>query len=295
METTRDLFNEWLRGPVASKAPSTQRQYALLGAEIPQLFPELKDLRHRSIRAHFKTMKDTPVKANRWKAVVSSFCAYLMEEEYLEANPAQGIRSNPEVPKERALTESELIDLGGGLRIRQLNPATKACIRILLATGCRVSEAVHIEWEELTPLKEGGCEWTIPRERTKANRTLTTLLPQSVYEDLQALSGLGHEGRILRTGPTSIIGADTVRKAVMRLCEVLEIEPFTPHDLRRTVGTILAREGITVDVRKAILNHAPSGVTNAVYNRYDYWQEKKEALAKLDSILRPLGVYDDSI
>ena len=54
----------------------------------------------------------------------------------------------------------------------------------------------------------------------------------------------------------------------------------SPHDLRRTVGTELARLGIPRDVRSLVFNHSPQsrGVTDAVYNRYAYDKEKREAL-----------------
>ncbi len=54
----------------------------------------------------------------------------------------------------------------------------------------------------------------------------------------------------------------------------------SPHDLRRTVATETARLGIPVHIRSLVLNHSPQsrGVTDAVYNRYAYDKEKREAL-----------------
>jgi hypothetical protein len=65
-----------------------------------------------------------------------------------------------------------------------------------------------------------------------------------------------------------------------RLIAELKIPTVSPHDLRRTVGTELARLGLPVHVRSLVLNHSPMsrGITDAVYNRYAYDNEKREAL-----------------
>ena len=41
--------------------------------------------------------------------------------------------------------------------------------------------------------------------------------------------------------------------------------------------------GIKRDIRGKVLNHKDRGVTDAVYNSYDYLEEKKEALDKWEA------------
>jgi integrase len=48
----------------------------------------------------------------------------------------------------------------------------------------------------------------------------------------------------------------------------LAMEPWTPHDLRRTAATILDRKGYTLEQIGALLAHTRRGVT-AVYARWD--------------------------
>jgi hypothetical protein len=68
----------------------------------------------------------------------------------------------------------------------------------------------------------------------------------------------------------------------------LGIEQFTPHDLRRTAATFLAKMGNMDEVIDAVLNHAKQGVIK-VYNQYRYDTEKQKALEswerKLNSII----------
>jgi integrase len=53
------------------------------------------------------------------------------------------------------------------------------------------------------------------------------------------------------------------------------------HDLRRTAASGMARLGVAPHVVEAVLNHKSGTVRGvaAVYNRYSYATEKREALA----------------
>ena len=57
----------------------------------------------------------------------------------------------------------------------------------------------------------------------------------------------------------------------------LGIQDFRAHDLRRTAASHMTGAGVPRLVVAKILNHAESGVT-AVYDRYSYDREKREAL-----------------
>ena len=54
----------------------------------------------------------------------------------------------------------------------------------------------------------------------------------------------------------------------------------TPHDLRRTVETGLARLKIGREIRDRILNHKDRSVSGIHYNKYDYLSDKRAALEK---------------
>lgn len=75
-----------------------------------------------------------------------------------------------------------------------------------------------------------------------------------------------------------------------RLVAELKIAPVSPHDLRRTVGTQLAMLGLPTHVRSLVLNHSAMArsITDAVYNRYAYDKEKREALMAWEARLQAL-------
>jgi len=61
------------------------------------------------------------------------------------------------------------------------------------------------------------------------------------------------------------------------------------HDIRRTVATNLSKLGVDRLLLQRIVNHNDSGVT-AIYDRYSYLEEKRDALQKwadrLDDIVK---------
>lgn len=68
----------------------------------------------------------------------------------------------------------------------------------------------------------------------------------------------------------------------------LPVTHWAPHDLRRTVRTLLASMGCPSDAGEVILGHMLTGV-EGTYNRHSYDKERLFWLGKLDSKLRGLS------
>ena len=66
---------------------------------------------------------------------------------------------------------------------------------------------------------------------------------------------------------------------------IFNLDHFTPHDLRRTVASMIKKSGVDRLVLKKILNHADREVT-AVYDRYEYDKEKQIAMRAWDRDLK---------
>ena len=144
-----------------------------------------------------------------------------------------------------------------------------------------------------TELELDGQEpvWTIPGSRTKNG--LLHRLPlgsMAAAEFRKAVSASPKESRFVFPSPEDPmkpISAEAVTRAMARLIAEMKIATVSPHDLRRTVGTEMARLGLPVHVRSLVLNHSPMsrGVTEAVYNRYAYDKEKRAALTSWEDEL----------
>jgi integrase len=57
-----------------------------------------------------------------------------------------------------------------------------------------------------------------------------------------------------------------------------EVQHWTPHDLRRVIRTHLSRLRVKREIAERVIAHKPQGV-EAIYDRYEYLDEKREALA----------------
>jgi len=66
--------------------------------------------------------------------------------------------------------------------------------------------------------------------------------------------------------------------------EMPDAQNFTIHDFRRTARTHLAALGVDPVVAERCLNHRIKGV-EGIYNRYQYFEERKAALTLWASML----------
>ncbi len=83
-----------------------------------------------------------------------------------------------------------------------------------------------------------------------------------------------------RKGATGDGRYKSTKDARRKIQELSNIEGWTSHDLRRTSRSIMSRLKIKHHIRERCLNHSQGGIAE-VYDRYDYLQEKTDALQKL--------------
>ncbi len=88
------------------------------------------------------------------------------------------------------------------------------------------------------------------------------------------------------------ISPDTVNAAIQKLFreKKMPIEHFTIHDLRRTCRNLMASQGGAGHVAERCLNHKIKGV-EGIYDRYDYLDERREALESISTLLTPILNY----
>jgi integrase len=250
-----------------------------------------------------------PVSSNNIVTLFNRVMNWAVDEGLIEFNPAHRLRkTGEERPRERVLSEAEILafwraldrmersdgaNIAKGEKGRMLSPVTRSALRLILLTGQRRAEVVAISRSELQ-LSGDNPVWTLPGKRTK-NRLLhrIPLAPMALAEVQRALLAAGPRSYLFPTPDpdkdVSILPY-ALTTAMARLCADIGIERAGPHDLRRTVGTELARLGVPTHVRALVLNHSPEsrGVTDAVYNRYAYDKEKREALVTWENRLRQL-------
>jgi integrase len=160
-------------------------------------------------------------------------------------------------------------------------------IRLLVLTGQRKSEVSDARWSEFDLQR---WLWTIPAERMKADAPHTVPLTAEAVAVLESLPRFQNGGYLFSTtlGQKPVSGFS---KAKIRLDEflsaelrnrvgelgIVHFEPWTIHDIRRTVRTGLSALPIPDLVRELVIAHAKPGL-HKVYDQYAYLDEKRRAL-----------------
>jgi len=158
----------------------------------------------------------------------------------------------------------------------RLSTPTKTGLKVLMLTGIRTGELLKAEWQHINFEAK---EWFIPKENTKTLEAWTVPLTDTVIKLLRELEGL--DSTYIFAGRSGALSDKVFGRAIRRLFEKgeLTIEPFTPHDFRRTLRTHLESLNIQPHIAEKCLNHS-LGKINATYNKNVYATERREALNK---------------
>lgn len=238
--------------------------------------------------------RTTPVMARNILSYFSAFYSWALPRlDDLPGNPCRDA-GRPPAPKarERVLNEREV----GGLwqvldqEAKPFGPA----IKLLLLTGQRRNEVFDADRSEFDLEAQ---LWTIPRERAKNGATHLVPLAPSALAIVKELLKDERSEKLLPARGNWDASPSGFSKAMRRIREDLErllgepVPHWTLHDLRRTMATGLQRLGIRLEVTEAVLNHlsgARSGIVG-VYQRHNYFEEKRIALAAWDEEVRRLA------
>lgn len=110
--------------------------------------------------------------------------------------------------------------------------------------------------------------------------------------ELKALKVLAGKSRFVLPGKKPERHADPklITRGVQRLLPRFlahGIEAFVPHDLRRTGRTTLGRLGVSPFIGERVINHSKD-VLEETYDLWDYFDEKCDALERLENYLLQL-------
>lgn len=261
---------------------------------------KLADLHRRDLTKCVDTVIDrgSPIAANRVFAAIRALMRWAVARGDLDHNLAEGMRRpvEKEPQRDRVLTADEIRIVWAALPDAGMRESTKRILRLCLITGQRVGEVVGMTRAELDL---ANAIWTIPAERTKNAQEhvvpLSGLAVDTIKAQLEDVEALAErKGRAVPPfvfpgpGARAAVRADSIPQAVSRekvtkrgKTTLLGVEPFTPHDLRRTAATHMEEIGISPFQIAHVLNHVSatkSSITSRVYARYDYGREKREAL-----------------
>ena len=203
------------------------------------------DIQRSDIAALHHDMRDTPYQANRTLGVLSKMfnLAELWDLRPDGSNPCRHVRRFREEKRERFLSDVEYQRLGAALKEIEVDGSETAsaiaAVRLLMLTGCRLSEIQKLRWEHVD--LEAG-ELRLPETKTGA---------KLVYLGDPAIAILEHIDR--RDGNSWVIAG---RKPGSHLTDLQHpwrriraragLDDVRIHDLRHSFasGGLLVGEGL---------------------------------------------------
>jgi integrase len=184
---------------------------------------------------------------------------------YLPHSPCVGLKADRYKPRERVLTDQELGKVwnaadGLGVYGKQ--------VQTLITTGQRVAQIIAYDqsWTDGKVIVFPGWVMKSGREhRIPIGKLTATLLP--------------HLRKSTYPG-----------KRKIELDNTSGVIDWTLHDLRRTFSTNLAQLKVPQHITERLLDHLPKEISGvaAIYNRYTYMDEMREAIRLWESKLQRL-------
>lgn len=235
--------------------------------------------------------RGSKVMANRVASMLGQLFKFGIHRSIVEASPVQLLfrPGGKEKSRARAFSGDELKAF-----VMHVSEACKArhmsrVLMVLLLTGQRRSELALARWRNID-FKEKT--WTIPDENSKSQRGHVVPLSAMAIAELQALKKLAGRSAYVLPNDDGTEAADPklITRSVARCLARFKkfgVEAFTPHDLRRTCRTGMARLGIATEIAERVLNHAREKI-EGTYDVHDYLKEKRAALDKWASHLEEM-------
>jgi integrase len=202
-------------------------------------------------------------------------------------------RANSNGGRARILSDDEIRALwkvctpenrgSGGAPEHHLMGQFGAYVLTLLLTGQRRTKVATMRWDDLV---DGA--WHIRSDGREKDHAGVLKLPKVVIDILQGQPRInpyvfaGNPRGRRKAGPAAFNGYSEGKKQLD--AKLPDMPPWVLHDLRRTARSLMSRAGVPSEHAERVLGHAIVGV-EGIYNRYDFAQEKADALKRLAALV----------
>lgn len=256
---------------------------------------KVEDVKPRHIDDMLKKVLDrgAPTVATDVLRLAKHIFNYGIKRHTLDINPCSAFQvsdaGGKEISRDRWLTREELIRLFQGMRsAKGFSRQNELTFKLLLALCVRKMELCAARWEEFDL---DQAIWHLPEGRSKNGDAIDIPLSPPAVEWLRELHTFSCNSkwvlpaRKMQHRMIPHIQESTLPVALAKVrTEIPDLPNFTIHDFRRTARTHLAALGVDPVVAERCLNHRIKGV-EGIYNRHQYFDERKAALIQWANLL----------
>jgi integrase len=216
--------------------------------------------------------------ATRTVRLLGGIFTFAIKQRMLKTNPAHGVAKYADKKGERYLSTDELMRLGASIRLAEtdglpwdidatkpkakhvaktnqqtkMSPHVAGALRLLLFTGCRLREVLHLRWEHVD--FERGL-LLLPDSKT-GRKTVVLNAPA-----LAILNELPRVGDYVIAGESDEKPRSDLKRPWSQITKHAGLEGLRIHDLRHSFASFGAGGGMGLPIVGKLLGHANSATT----------------------------------
>jgi integrase len=281
----------------AVKRKNRARTHTEYARTLKRYFPfgstRLGAVSKQDISRKLDRLNDVPSQQRHALVVAKIFCNWAIKRGYADANPCLSAVHTRAVPRARVLSDAEVKSIweacsaGSGISgtkrpdenkaaaSPQLPEHFKAIVKLLILTGQRRGEIAALRSDYFS---NDTC--TLPASLTKNGREHTFPIGTFATSILKsALASVSPSDTTLlfpARGKTNV-PFNGWSKSKTALDKLSGVSRWTLHDIRRTVATRMAEQGVPIHVIERLLNHITGAMSPIarVYNRATFVKEMR--------------------
>jgi integrase len=291
--TVEELIELYVRRRVAGRLRTAKEIESRLKRALSQILHRYADdIRRRDIRELLDAVADQGIEreAEKRRQTVGAMFRWALSQDIVETDATAGLKAyDPGTPRDRVLTVFEIAALWNWLNSGALPSEPADILKLELLTGARCGEISGLCAEEIDREK---WIWTLPAARSKNKRPRLTPLVGVARQIIEERLSTVQVGPLFTSETGAALAATNIGHYLLSRRGKLPVDKFTTHDLRRTVATMLAEMGITLDLIAAVVGHESGGKETRTlvrhYVRTDLIERKGHVLRSWDARLQDI-------
>lgn len=263
--TMGQMFQKFMDEKKMVLASSTYKEYQRIWDTTLKIYFSAKKLSqiNTDVLKRFHNRKSSSrYMANRCIALIKAMFNHCIKEgTYKGLNPALGVRMNKEEPRVRYMQHAEIVRFFDALNEAEFS-YSKYAILMMLFTGARKSNVLHMKWAELDL---DAKIWKMPKTKTAKN--ITIALADASVELLHELRELPSDSPFVFPSEASASGhLEDIKRVWATIRMRANISDVRLHDLRHTLATYMVASGVNPFVVQRALTHASIKTTQIYVN-----------------------------
>lgn len=206
----------------------------------------------------------------------------------LTANPAASLAPLSKYNRAREVTLSKEELKAYWQKLQAIPGVTGAALRLsVLLGGQRLFQLLRLQRKDVN-LAEGQITLFDSKGKRAEPRRHVLPLPDAARVELEPYLEVNAPFLLSSTQGKVPLNVKTLSNKVIKIAKEMvtegtRTEPFQLRDIRRTIETFLASQGVSMEVRAQLQSHGLSGVQARHYDMHKYMDEK---LAAMERIIR---------